>query len=239
VRFYGNKMPGYYFRLGALLRENPALKLFYIYRSPKNTVYSWDSRAARPRDTWPSGRRGAFGVIEQIFCLKRLAALDAPVVAVSYDALLFDDRTLMGQMLDFVGADVRRFDQAGFEAQLFNQASRKNIDSEPYAELFRRFRFDEIDRFLKENKVVLTTNNEFRTVVGDQFGSVPEPHEFVEWLQRFDPAALDYLGRWREIVVKRLDNTTEDACAWIDAYTEQACLVARDRGVAGESVLTA
>jgi hypothetical protein len=227
VRFYANKMPAYYFRLRGLLDEKPALKMFYIYRSPTSFVHSWDSRAARPNDKWPSGRRGAFGVIELVFCLKRLASLATPVSAVSYDAMFFDDPALMARMVEQVGADARRFDQQAFETELFGQASRKTIRSGAYEELFKRFRFDAVDAYFAANPFSMTDADQFRTLVREQFRSVPQPHEFVDWLRRFDPAALGYLERWREIVRKRLDNTTDEPCRWIDDYAEQACLAAR------------
>jgi hypothetical protein len=183
MSFFGNKMPNYYFRLATLRRQLPQIKLFYIYRSPTQFVYSWDRRAADENDVWPQGRRGIFGVTEQIFCLKRIAQF-SDVTMVPYEVLYYRDRALMRDVTANLGADPRLFDQPAFEALLSPAPPPRDPDPD-YASVFEQFRFDLIDGFFANTRIANSGNQEFRDAVKRQFVNVPSPDEFARLVGLF------------------------------------------------------
>lgn len=222
VQFYGNKMPNYYFKLDRLLEQLPKLKLFYIYRSPLEFVHSWDRRAQTETDRWHEGRVGIFGTLEQIFCLKRLAALPAEVTMVSYKSLFFSDRYLMGRAVGRLGVDVAEFDQAGFEKKTFGKKEPKAISHEFYDRFFKKFRFDLIDAYFDANPLGRNTDAGFIKAVTEQFTDMPRPGRFARALQEMDPTVQEFALTWRKQLRNQLDNHQNPVCEWLLKYSAQA-----------------
>lgn len=219
VTFYGNKMPNYYFRLENLRREVPDLKLFYIYRSPREFVHSWDRRADTEGDRWHEGARGIFGALEQAFCLKRI--LSFPVHMVSYRALFYRDPSLMRQVCDRLGADPKEFNQKAFEDNL--RPAEPSTPADPfYDEFFSEFRFDGTDAYFDANPLSASTDPEFRAVVEKQLASLPRPARFAEYVQRMDAPAHEYASIWRKQVRGRSDNREDPTCQWLIEYAARA-----------------
>jgi hypothetical protein len=223
VSAFGNKMPNYYFQLERLRRELPNLKLFYIYRSPLEFVHSWDRRAEKEGDRWPAGRLGIFGIIEQIFCLKRMASLPFDVSMVSYRSLFFDDSHLMRSIVERLGVNADGFDQQNFEKAIFQKYKPKPPGREEfYGELFEEFRFDRIDAYFEANPLSQSSSEKFAECVSKQFDNVPPPSKFAKFLQKVDPAAPEFSVPWRRQLRMNLDNRESPASQWLLKYVKRA-----------------
>jgi hypothetical protein len=222
VDLYGNKMPNYYLKLDRLLEQLPNLKMFYIYRSPLEFVHSWDRRAGAENDKWHEGRVGIFGTLEQIFCLKRLAALSADVTMVSYRSLFFDDPHLMARVVGRLGVDPVEFDQAWFEKTTFGKKEPKSVEHEFYDKFFQQFRFDLVDAYFDANPLSRNTDSAFIDVVNEQFADLPSPKRFARFLQEMDPTVQEFAQTWRRQLRNQLDNHENPACDWLLKYSAQA-----------------
>jgi hypothetical protein len=211
-------MPTYYLRLGALRRELPNLKLFYIYRSPLEFVHSWDRRAMNKNDRWPEGMRGIYGAIEQMFCLMRLAQLPVGITMVSYRALFFRNPKLMLRLLMQLGAKPREFDRAAFEQRIFPHKER-NFRLDPYyEEFFNKFKFNLVDSYFDKHAISQSDNPQFVRAVTRQFAHVPRPVEFASFVRQLDEPVREYSRTWFKQLRRNIDDKDDPACDWLLTY---------------------
>jgi hypothetical protein len=212
-------MPNYYLKLDRLIEQLPKLKMFYIYRSPIEFVHSWDRRAGAENDNWHEGRVGIFGALEQIFCLKRLAALSAEVTMVSYKTLFFKDPHLMARVVGRLGVNPAEFDQARFTNMTFGKKEPKSIQHEFYDKFFKKFSFDLVDAYFDANPLSLNTDRAFIDVVCDQFADLPGPKRFARFLQDMDPTVQEFAFTWRRQLRNQVDDRENSACEWMLKYS--------------------
>lgn len=108
IERYGNKTPYYIYRLAGILHELDNCPAVGCVREVRPIAMSYSTRAANPRDTWDTGRRGLFAVGDAIMLVHVLLNLpaDTNVMIVPQKALLADWRAVMTKVVGHIAPGV-------------------------------------------------------------------------------------------------------------------------------------
>lgn len=210
VERYGNKTPYYIYRLPAILRELDNCPAVGCVREIRPIAMSYSTRAANPRDTWDTGRRGLFAAGDAVMLVHVLLNLpaEANVMIVPQKALLADWRAVMTKVVGHIAPGTpavfnpeRLGEIDEIKTTQVGRAKVELVDVEE--EALARLEGTGLGALFTRDDVFLVND------VRDELAAIreacpPDPVAFVGSLaeRHPEPTVVEYYGRWANLAGK-------------------------------------
>ena len=210
VQRYGNKTPYYIYRLPAILRELDNCPAVGCVREVRPIAMSYSTRAANPRDTWDTGRRGLFAAGDAVMLVHVLLNLPprTNVMIVPQAALLADWRAVMTKVVGHIAPGtpaVFNPERLGEIDEIkTSQVGRTKVELvDVEEEALARLEGTGLGELFSRDDVFLVND------VRDELAAIkaacpPDPVAFIgELAERHpEPTLMEYYGRWANLAGK-------------------------------------
>ena len=207
IERYGNKTPFYFYRLAGILKELDNCPAIFCVRDLRSIAMSYSTRAANPKDTWDSGRRGLFAVGDAIMMVHILLSLpdEANVLIIPQAALLDDWQATMTEAVGFIAPGIAASfnpDRLGEIDEIkTTQGSRTKVDLVPVEETaMRRIAGSGLNEFFTRGEIMRLADVR-QELVAIRDKCPPNPINFMRRLveNHPEPTAPEFFERWSKL----------------------------------------